>query len=375
MRKQKLWAFIMAGCMALAAAGCGKEASSPTAPSQTGQVVTLAPTTQAETKTGTKEETTDGETKEQLPEGMQYSFLTGELVSIEQAQRRPVALMIGNTQAALPQYGLSKAGVIYEAPAEGGINRLMPVFEDYSGLDRIGSLRSARTYFCFFSKEFDAVLGHFGEAFYAQPYLNSPGFEHFDCLSDSGSELFFRTSDRQSPHNAFTSGERIDASMEKNGFSTTYPGDYTGHFQFVKNSESPVDLKGGADAVLVNPNYPVNEPWFEYDAASGLYKRFQYGEAHMDAAVNQQLAVKNIIIQSCNMTHYDDTPYLNFDVQSGGNGYFITEGKAVPVTWTKDSEWGQTHYFGADGKEIRLNQGRTWVCIVQSDRFGGVHFQ
>ena len=54
MRKQKLWAFIMAGCMALAAAGCGKEASSPTAPSQTGQVVTLAPTTQAETKTGTK---------------------------------------------------------------------------------------------------------------------------------------------------------------------------------------------------------------------------------------------------------------------------------------------------------------------------------
>ena len=108
-------------------------------------MVTLAPTTQAETKTGTKEETTDGETKEQLPEGMQYSFLTGELVSIEQAQRRPVALMIGNTQAALPQYGLSKAGVIYEAPAEGGINRLMPVFEDYSGLDRIGSLRSART--------------------------------------------------------------------------------------------------------------------------------------------------------------------------------------------------------------------------------------
>ena len=367
MKKQQILGIFLAGWMAVCAAGCGNAAPA------VGQEQTSSETVQTSaeiTEPASSQPVTEAE--ETLPAGMQYSYLTGELVSEAQASARPVALMIGNTQEAMPQYGLSKAGVIYEAPAEGGINRLMPVFEDYSGLDRIGSLRSARTYFCFFSREFDAVLGHFGEAYYAQQYLNSPGFEHFDCLSDSGSELYFRTSDRPSPHNAFASSDSIAASFAKTGYSLTHSADYQGHFQFAEEEET---LESGTAALKVNPNYPINEPWFEYDSATGLYKRYQYGGPQIDAAANSQLAVTNILIQACGTTYYDNTPYLNMDVHSGGNGYYITRGKAVPVTWSKDSEWGQTHYYGPDGQEIQLNPGKTWVCVVQAERLGGVTFQ
>ena len=65
---------------------------------------------------------------------MMKSYLTGEYVSPAIGQRRPVAVMLNNIQAAVPQAGIANAGVVYEAPVEGGITRLMGIFEDYDNL-------------------------------------------------------------------------------------------------------------------------------------------------------------------------------------------------------------------------------------------------
>lgn len=48
--------------------------------------------------------------------------------------------MMSNDKAALPQYGINRAGVVYEAPVEGSMNRYMAILEDYDDLDRIGSV-------------------------------------------------------------------------------------------------------------------------------------------------------------------------------------------------------------------------------------------
>ena len=57
--------------------------------------------------------------------------------------------------------------------------------------------------------------------------------------------------------------------------------------------------------------------------------------------------------------------YLDVDTMSGGKGYYITNKKAVPVTWKKESESAPTRYYREDGTEITLNQGKTWVCVLQ----------
>ena len=44
------------------------------------------------------------------------SFLTGQMVPVEQANRRPIAIMMSNDKEARPQYGMNRAGVVYEAP-------------------------------------------------------------------------------------------------------------------------------------------------------------------------------------------------------------------------------------------------------------------
>ena len=92
-----------------------------------------------------------------LPEGMVKSYLTGEPVAEVQGRRRPVAVMLSNIISACPQSGISRAGVIYEAPVEGGITRLMGLFENYDDLEKIGSVRSCREYYVYLAAGFDGA--------------------------------------------------------------------------------------------------------------------------------------------------------------------------------------------------------------------------
>ena len=117
----------------------------------------------------------------------------------------------------------------------------------------------------------------------------------------------------------------------------------------------------------VELGYPVNKPWFEYDAATGLYKRFQYGKAHIDDQNNEQLSCSNIIIQYVNATLYPDNKSLDMTLTGSGKGWYITNGKAEKITWNKSDKLGRTTYLDKAGNEIVLNDGKTWICMVQNE--------
>ncbi|MFR5602025.1 MAG: DUF3048 domain-containing protein [Lachnospiraceae bacterium] len=289
------------------------------------------------------------------------SYLTGEMVDVAKADRRPVAVMMSNDKAALPQYGLGRAGVVYEAPVEGGMNRFMAIIEDYDDLERIGSVRSCRTYYTYFAREFDAVYAHYGQSTFAEPYLEN--VDNINGLTGTGGTAYYRSRDKKAPHNAYTSGEKLKQAIEKLGYSNEYSDSYQGHYQFAKNGEAVLlDQSDAVDACKVVPGYVLNQPWFEYSEDDGLYHRYQYGTVHRSA--EGPLTAKNIIIQYCQMGHYATTEYLNIDLHTSREGYYITNGKAIPVRWKKDSEFGPTRYYDSEGKEITLNQGKTWVCVM-----------
>ena len=46
-----------------------------------------------------------------------------------------------------------------------------------------------------------------------------------------------------------------------------------------------------------------------------------------------------------------------------GEGYYITEGFAVPITWSKDSRSAKTIYKLKDGTELKVNDGNTYIQI------------
>ena len=213
-------------------------------------------------------------------DGKIRSYLTGQMTDVLKANRRPIAIMTSNDKQALPQYGINRAGVVYEAPVEGDMNRYMSIIEDYDDLERIGSVRSCRTYYTYFAREFDAIYAHFGQSTFAKPYLKN--VDNINGLEGIGSLAYYRSSDRKSPHNAYSSGERLQKSIEKLGYSQEFDKSYKGHYLFARDGAG--DLLAGRPGVMAadtaKTGYNMNKAYFVYDPEDGLYHRYQYGGVH-----------------------------------------------------------------------------------------------
>ncbi len=372
MKKQILT--VLAFCFLSAVTGCAKQAYAPEA------TIAADITIEPETETlviETEAPETEAETEPQYPEerieadGLIRSYLTGEMVPVGQGNRRPLAIMMSNDKEALPQYGINRAGVVYEAPVESTMNRYMAILENYDDLDRIGSVRSCRTYYTYFAREFDAIYAHYGQSTFALPYLDN--VDNINGVKGVGGTAYYRAKDKKAPHNAYASFDRLQKAIEKLGYSQEYDSDYKGHYQFSVREPVILDGENAWDAWKVTPNYRLNNPWFEYHEDDGLYYRYQYGAEHRGS--EGQIAVRNIIIQYCPAGYYADTAYRNINVHGTGWGYFVTGGKAIDVTWKKDGEFGVTHYYDSTGEEIRLNPGKTWVCICTTDNMEPASFE
>jgi len=303
-------------------------------------------------------------TLEVVQEGMVRSYLTGEYVPEAVGRRRPVAIMMNNVKVAVPQAGIANAGVVYEAPVEGGITRLMAVIEDYDNLEKIGSMRSCRDYYIFYASGFNAIYVHYGQSVYALGILEMSEVDNLSGLAGYSESVFYRTSDRKAPHNAYTSYEGLQRGIEIRGYSQEYAEGYQSSYVFA-DASAPLELPGEWWADVVLPGYYLNDARFDYNAEDSLYYRSQYGGAHIDELTGEQLAYKNILIQYSTWRNYDENGYLNIDVDAGNEGIYITNGKAIPVRWEKHDPWGATFYYDMAGNQITLNQGKTWVCIVQ----------
>lgn len=322
-----------------------------------------------ETTTAVPETTTEAQTEPVTKDpnaGKVQSFLTGEYISEKTASKRPVAVMINNISDAWPHSGISDAGVIYEAPVEGGITRLMAIFDDYKGIKKIGSVRSCRIYYCYFALEWDAIYCHYGQSKYALDFLQSDKIDNVSSYNAGG--YYFQTTDRYAPHNTFIDEKGINDAIKALDYRRKYENDYNGRFTFAKE-DSQIELEDGIAAKTVEISYPHNYPYFQYDKQSKTYLRYQGGEKHIDdqKKKDNQLSCKNIIIQYVDYSMFPDGKSLDLSLTGKGKGYYITNGKAIDINWSKNKELGVTKYTNAaTGEEISLNTGKTWFCIVQN---------
>ena len=72
--------------------------------------------------------------------------------------------------------------------------------------------------------------------------------------------------------------------------------------------------------------------------------------------------------------YYKPTEYLNIDVHTPAMGYYFTNGHGILIRLGKDGAYGVTKYYDMDGQEIKLNPGKTWVCILPNDRMDKAEF-
>lgn len=295
------------------------------------------------------------------------SYLTGQFVPSSMGDRRPVAIMLNNIEDAMPMSGVGYADVLYECVVEGGLTRMMGVFENYDDLEKIGSVRSCRNYFVYYALELDAIYCHYGQSSYALPLLEQDNVNNLSGLAAIGDTVFYRTTDRVAPHNAYASAKGIKKGIEEMGYREDYQSDYIGKFTFAKDGD-PNDLSDAPsyDATHIEPGYVINKPYLEYNENDGKYYRWQYGTEHVDDLTGEQLAFDNVILQYSDWMQVDDKGYLGFDCHNGGKMIFITRGKAVEGSWVLlGGTQSAVRYYDSDNKEIVLNQGKTLIEIIQ----------
>ncbi|MCR5432003.1 MAG: DUF3048 domain-containing protein [Lachnospiraceae bacterium] len=305
-------------------------------------------------------------------EGEVISVIDGGWIKEEEAAKRPYAIMFNNIGVANPQSGIGDAKILYEALAEGGITRLMGIFEGLSEestcKDRIGSVRSARHYFASIADEYDAIFVHFGETTYATKKIDEIKIDHLEGTYWIGDTVFYRDEEIKAPHNAFASLEGIINGIEKMNIRTDHKESFkANHFTF--NDEFR-DYASGSDASLVRLSYSTYmSPYFVYDAASKQYTRYQFDDVHIDKNTEVPLKFDNIIIQLVKEWNKDDNGYQDMELEdASGEGYYITGGKCVPITWKKNEKDKFMSYYDDKGEVLVINPGRTFISVFPNYR-------
>ncbi len=296
--------------------------------------------------------------------------LTGLGCESDIAGRRPLAVMLNNIYQALPQVGISKADILFECLAEGGITRLMGVFADYDELGVVGSVRSSRPYYIDFAQMFDAIYCHAGGSEDAYSEMASRGIDHIDGVRGDPLSVYYRDPERMKTmsyeHTLMTTSEGLLKTVDYCGFRTEHRDEFTVPWTF-PDYNSNVEV-GDIEALHINiPVSAYQTVDYYYDSDTKNYLRFQYnGEKHIDGETGEQLTFENVIILFCNTWAYDDYGRLKVTTTGNGNGYIASRGKYAPITWSRDSREGNLTLTDTAGNPVCINRGKTFINICNT---------
>lgn len=305
--------------------------------------------------------------------GKVQSSLTGKWVSKKVEAKRPYAVMINNIKYAFNhQKGTAKADIIYEALAEGGITRMMAIYQDPSEVEVIGSVRSARHYYVQFASEWNAIYCHFGQTKYATQKIQELKIDNLSGLSAIGSLVYERDTSISAPHNVFTSGEKLKNGANKLKYLLKQNSKKTAkHFYFNKKDMNLKSKNKASDITLPFSDYSTCQ--LKYDTKKKTYLKYEYGQKQMDTYYNKQLSFKNVIIQLVDESNIDHNGYQTMELSNNsGEGYYITNGKVQKITWKRRESGNTMVYIGKNGKTLKINPGKTYVAVYPNSRASSI---
>lgn len=279
---------------------------------------------------------------------------------------RPIAVSINNNHAAWPQAGLQDAYLSYELIAEGGITRILAFFKD-TNTEKIGSVRSARHYFLDYVLENDAIFVHYGHSPQALSDIKSLGINNINGMYDASAFYRDKILKRASEHTAFTTMEKIKKAIKSKGYRTeTDKGTLLKYSAVNKDYSKDETSKVANNVSITYSDYQTTS--YVYDKENKVYKMYMSKEEHNDLVTKKQYTVKNIITYQVENSSIDKKGRQNLYNTGKGEGYFISNGIATKIKWSKVSRSAKTKYTLMDGTELVVNDGNTWIHIQPKNK-------
>ncbi|SHH77523.1 Protein of unknown function [Clostridium grantii DSM 8605] len=286
-----------------------------------------------------------------------YALYTGEEVSKEITEKPAYMVSIENSSAARPQAGFTSADIVYELMAEGGVTRCVALFQSESA-DKIGPIRSMRTYFIDLAYEYNVPFAHCGGSHDALDRIKNEKPMSLNEMYNSS--YFFRdTSIKVQEHSLFATSEKLVALTESKNYIK--PSNVKIEFDklFWDNS---IFENANSVSILFNKYYNTN-----YTYKDGLYYKSMNNEPCLNRTDNVPVAVNNLVIQNVTYRSRTGELYLDADLVGQGDGIIFSNGKKINVKWSKADLNSQTIFKDEDGNVVPLNIGKTWWHILDQN--------
>ncbi|NLL62885.1 MAG: DUF3048 domain-containing protein [Ruminococcaceae bacterium] len=282
--------------------------------------------------------------------------------------KRPIAVMVENSPAARPQWGLGSADITLEGLVEGGITRMLWIYADAASAPKIGPTRSARIDYIEWAEGLDAIFVHFGGASNAYEALRTRKVDNIDGIGKGnlkGGPKYFKRDDtrrnRGIEHSAYTTGEWLSKAISETGVRYDINLDYIKPFAFFSTTTKLKDGECTSITFAFSSNYKHT---FKYNSEDNLYYNWMNTSEMLDENGNQ-MAVTNVILLYMPVTPIPGASgWVNWD-QTGGDGIIVSSGSYENITWTKGNTPGSMlKIFDSAGYEMKLNVGKSYIGIV-----------
>ena len=286
----------------------------------------------------------------------------------ETSKSRSIAVSINNNHDAWPHAGLQDAYLCYELIAEGGITRILAFFRDQD-TSKIGSVRSARHYFLDYVLENDAIFVHYGQSPQALSDIKSLSVNNLNGMYDTG--VFYRDTslNKAYEHTAFTTMKLIEKGIKSKKYRTESDVLLLKYSPVVVDHTNDTTIKDANSVSIEYSTYQTTS--YKYDSDTMTYKMYMDGKSHIDAVTKKQYMVKNIItykVKNTTLSSTDHKGRQDLDNIGSGEGYYISNGKAIKINWSKKSRSDKTVYTLMSGEELIVNDGNTWIHVQPSGK-------
>ncbi len=276
--------------------------------------------------------------------------------------RRALLVRFGNDRAARPHSGISQAEVVFEEIMDAWwITRLTGVYLQAEP-DKVGPIRSARPFLLELLPAFDGVLVYSGASIGVSELLAQGNYNLIDETRDG--DIFFRGTDRPSPHNLYTSVPAARQRVQDRGWE---------HASAIRGWTFSAEAPAGADATRVDIPYPpTSVVRWTWDAGAGVYRRWVQGAAYTDLSTGQQVGCENVVVLYAKHWESDivedsrGATAIGIALRGGERAQIIRDGRVIEGYWWRSESTMLFQFIDANGNHIPLKPGHTWVEVVPS---------
>lgn len=273
--------------------------------------------------------------------------------------RRPLSVKIENSPAARPQTGIGSADVVYESIAEGGVTRFNCIFHSVLP-ERVGPVRSARLSDIWIVPQYQGLFFFSGGSSSVNAAIRNGNLPNLS--EDVGvTKPYIRDRSKRAPHNLFLETAKAHSTARERGYETTAT---PVALQFENRSDDSTPTVTEIDI----PFSQANRVRWVYQ--NGQYLRYNNGAVHNDAALGKQVTADNVVVMWAKYTvaSHDvvgSTTY-NIDLGSKNRVSVFHGGQRYDGTWTGSKD-APPKFTDAEGRPIKLAQGRTWFQVIPLD--------